>query len=294
VTIGRVFHYTPLVNELPKAEEFFCTFFSPHCFYRGYAPGFHRTAAIYVIGDFVIEPLQPMPPGAGQEPTSWYRYLQRYGERVLNLSLYADDLAGLAKRLNENGIRTTDSGNPATVFMHPKDFPGMLEFFDPVVAGGGMADPRRGATWSPAYWRDVLPLGLLHPSHVTVVTGDHRAAAKRYVDAMGSVVLPEQPSRVPKARSTFVTVGPEAVIELAEPEDGECPLAPDLELVGDSICGVTFRVRDLAGASAHVARHGGELVDVSPGTAAFDRTLTFGAAYAFTDRPLEGDPRTWA
>ena len=97
MTIGRVFHYTPLVDDLPKAEVFFQTFFSPHCFYRGYAPGFHRTAAIYVIGEFVVEPLQPMPPGEGQEPSSWYRYLQRYGERVLNLSFYADDLRGLEK-----------------------------------------------------------------------------------------------------------------------------------------------------------------------------------------------------
>ena len=293
MSVGRVFHYTPLVNDLPKAEEFFCKFFAPHCFYRGYAPGFHRTAAIYVIGEFVVEPLQPMPPGDGQEPSSWYRYLQRYGERVLNLSFYADDLPGLEKRLNENGIRTTDSGNPATVFMHPKDFPGMIEFFDPSITGG-MADPRRGATWNAAYWRDVLPLGLLHPSHVTVVTRDHRAAAKRYVDALGSSVLPEQPARTPHARATFVTVGPEAVIELAEPDDADCPLAGDLELVGDSICGVTFRVRDVAAARSWIERMGGALDGVAEGTVAFPRSATFGADYAFTDRPLEGDPRVWA
>ena len=294
MTLGKVFHYTPLVADLPQAETFFQTFFAPHCFYRGYAPGFHRTAAIYVIGDFVVEPLQPMPPSPGhEEPSSWYRYLQRYGERVLNLSLYADDLPGLAARLNENGIRTTDGNNPATVFMHPKDFPGMLEFFDPTITGG-MADPRRGATWSAAYWRDVHPLGLLHPSHFTVVTRDHRAAAKRYVDALGASVLPEQPARTPQAQSTFVAVGPEAVIELAEPQDADCPLTADLELVGDSICGVTFRVRDLAAARSWIERNGGELHDVADGTAAFDRSVTFGSDYAFTDRPLEGDPRRWS
>jgi len=292
VTVGRVFHYTPLVDDLPKAEVFFQTFFAPHCFYRGYAPGFHRTAAIYVIGEFVVEPLQPMPPGPGQEASSWYRYLQRYGERVLNLSFYADDLAGLAKQLNDNGIRTTDAGNPATVFMHPKDFPGMIEFFDPSVTGG-MADPRRGPNWSAAYWRETHPLGVMHPSHVTVVTRDHRGAAKRYVDALGGQVLPEQPARTPHARSTFVTVGPEAVIELAEPEDSDCPLAADLDLVGDSICGVTFRVADLGNARDFVQRMGGELHDVAEGTAAFDRSVTFGSDYAFTDRPLEGDPRRW-
>jgi Glyoxalase/Bleomycin resistance protein/Dioxygenase superfamily len=292
VTIGRVFHYTPLVDDLPAAEAFFCTYFAPHCFYRGYSPHWHRQAAIYVIGEFVVEPLQPLPPGPEQHPSSWYRYMERNGPRVHNLSFYADDLPGLAKHLDDNGIRTTDGGNPTTLFMHPKDFPGMLEFFDPSITGG-MPDPRRGATWSAAYWRDVLPLGLLFPSHVTVVVGDHRAAAKRYIDALGSTVLPDQPARTPRAHSTFVTVGPEAVVELAEPDDADCPLAGDLDRVGDSICGVTFRVRDLAAARAWIERNGGAVHDVGAGAFAFDRSVTFGSDYAFTDRPLDGDPRTW-
>ena len=33
VEIGRVFHYTPLVEDLPAAEAFYNTFFGPHCFY---------------------------------------------------------------------------------------------------------------------------------------------------------------------------------------------------------------------------------------------------------------------
>ena len=292
MTIGRVFHFTPLVDDLPRAEAFFSTFFAPHCFYRGYAAHWHRMAAIYAIGDFVVEPLQPLPPGPGQQPSSWFRYMERYGPRVHNISFYADDLPGLASRLAEHGIRTTDGGNPTTLFMHPKDFPGMVEFFDPSISGG-MPDPRRAPGWSAAYWRDMLPLGLRNPSHVTVVVHDHRAAAKRYVDALGAVALPEQPARTPHARAAFVLVGPETVVELAEPEDGACPLAPDLELVGDSICGVTFRVRDLGAAREFVGRHGGELRDVAEGTAAFDRSVGLGTDYAFTDRPLEGDPRTW-
>ncbi len=292
MTIGRVFHYTPLVDDLPEAEAFFNTFFGPHCFYRGYAPHWHRMAAIFTIGEFVVEPLQPLAPTTDREPSSWYRYMQRFGPRVHNLSLYADDLPGLVARLAEHGIRTTDGGNPTTVFMHPKDFPGMLEFFDPSITGG-MPDPRRGPGWSAAYWREMHPLGLLHPSHITVVTQDHRAAAKRYVDALGATSLPEQPARTRGARASFVLVGPEAVIELAEPDDADCPLAADLELVGDSICGVTFRVADVDQARSFIERNGGAVSDVADRTVAFDRSATFGSDYAFTDRPLEGDPRTW-
>jgi hypothetical protein len=292
VDIGRVFHYTPLVEDLPAAEAFFETFFAPHCFYRGYSPHWHRQAAIYVMGEFVIEPLQPLPPEGDAPASSWYRFMERYGERVLNVSFYATDLPGLAARLAENGIGSTDAGNPSTLFIRPKEFPGSVEFFDPTLTGG-MPDPRRAPSWSSAYWRDFHPLGLHHASHITCVVADHRAAAKRYVDALGSVVLPDQPARTPHARSTFVTVGSETVIELAQPEDADCPLAADLERVGDSICGVTFRVADLAAARAFIERSGGEVTGSADGTLAFDRSVTFGSDYAFTDRPLEGDPRVW-
>jgi len=292
VPIGRVFHYTPLVEDVSEAVAFFDRYFAPHCFYRGYSPHWHRMAAILVIGEFVIEPLQPLAPEGDAAASSWYRFMRRYGTRVLNVSFYADDLPGLAARLAENGIGSTDAGNPSTLFALPKQFPGSVEFFDPGVSGG-MADPRRAAGWSAAYWRDAHPLGLLHPSHVTCVVRDHRGAAKRYVDALGATVLPDQAARTPHARSAFVTVGTETVIELAEPEDSDCPLAADLDLVGDSICGVTFRVKDLAAARAFVERNGGELRDAGDATAAFDRAVTFGSDYAFTDRPLVGDPRVW-
>ena len=292
MTIGRVFHYTPVVEDLSEAEAFFHTYFAPHCFYRGYSPHWHRAAAILVVSEFVIEPLQPLAPVDDKPASSWYRFLQRHGPRVLNLSFYATDLGELAARLAENGIGSTDAGNPATLFMHPKDFPGTIEFFDPGVQVG-MADPRRAPSWNAAYWRDFHPLGIRHPSHVTVVVRDHRAAAKRYVDALGSEVLPDQPARTAGARSTFVTVGPEAVIELAEPQDGDCPLAADLDRVGESICGVTFRVGDVAAARASIERNGGEVVPTVDGTVAFPRAVTFGSDYAFTDRPLDGDPRVW-
>ncbi len=292
MTIGRVFHYTPLVEDLSEAEVFFDTYFAPHYFYRGYSPHWHRDAAIFVISQFVIEPLQPLAPVDDKPASSWYRFLQRYGPRVLNLSFYASDLGGLAARLAENGIGSTDGGNPATLFVHPKDFPGTIEFFDPGVQVG-MADPRRAPGWSASYWRDFHPLGIQHPSHVTVVVRDHRAAAKRYVDALGSDVLPEQAARTAHARSSFVTVGPEAVIELAEPEDADCPLAADLERVGESICGMTFRVSDVEVARAAIERFGGEVFPTIDGTLAFDRAVTFGSDYTFTDRPLDGDPRAW-
>jgi len=290
--IGKVFHYTPLVGDLARAEVFFTSVFAPHCFYRGYSPFWNRSAAMYAISEFIIEPMQPHPPEASAPASSWYRFMERHGPRVLNIGFYATDLPSLAEDFATGGIRTTDGGNAATLFTHPKDFPGMLEFFDP--GSGGLPDPRRGSTWSAEYWRTVHPLGLDHPSHITVVVADRARAAALYRSVLGSVELPEQPSRVAGAQSTFVTVGPEVVIELAEPVDADCPLAADLHRVGESICGVTFAVLDLTRALTHLTTNHAPVATCSDGTIRLDRAGTFGADYAFTDRPLVGDPRIWA
>jgi hypothetical protein len=289
--IGKVFHYTPLVDDLDAAERFFTTFFAPHCFYRGYSPHWNRSAAMYAISEFIVEPMQPHPPVPPAPASSWYRFMERNGPRVLNIGFYATDLPSLAEAFDRHGIRTTAAGNAATLFTHPKDFPGVLEFFDSGAAG--LPDPRRGATWNSDYWRTVHPLGLEHPSHITVVVRDRARAAALYTGALGSVELPEQPSRIEGARSTFVTVGPEVVIELAEPVDPDCPLAADLDEVGESICGMTFAVGDLTRALDHLTKNNAPVVTCADGTIQLDRAETFGSDYAFTDRPLIGDPRTW-
>jgi Glyoxalase/Bleomycin resistance protein/Dioxygenase superfamily len=289
--IGKVFHYTPLVDDLPSAEVLFNSLFAPHCFYRGYSAFWNRSAAIYAISEFIIEPMQPHPPEPPAPASSWYRFMERFGPRVLNIGFYATDLPLLAEAFARQGVRTTDAGNDQTLFTHPKDFPGMLEFFNPGT--GGLPDPRRGPGWSSEYWRSLHPLGLDHPSHITVVVRDLSRAVALYRDALGSIELPEQPSRTSGARSAFVTVGPEVVIELAEPVDVDCPLAADLERVGESICGCTFAVRDLTRALTHLNNNNAPVAACDDGTVRLERAKTFGSDYAFTDRPLIGDPRTW-
>src|SRR4029077_9609562 len=67
--IGKLFHLTPLVDDLGKAEYFFNTVFSPLCMMRNYSEHWHRHAAIYVIGETSIEPMQCLAPEPGQEAT---------------------------------------------------------------------------------------------------------------------------------------------------------------------------------------------------------------------------------
>src|SRR5579863_3635197 len=122
----------------------------------------------------------------------------------------------------------------------------MLEFFEP--GEHQPVDPRFAAHW-PAFrnefWTEGHPLGLRRLSHVTVVVADHRATAGFYVDVLDSLKLPEQPSSVIGAEATFVLVGEDTVVELAQPVTNECPIRSDLETVGDCVTGATFTVKDI-------------------------------------------------
>ena len=192
--IGKLFHLTPLVDSLADAEFFFDSVFSPLCMMRNYSPHWHRHAAIYVIAETSIEPMEVLPPPAGKEPTSWFRYTERFGMRVHNLAFYVEDIDDLERRLVDAGVRTTDAGSGNTLFCHPKDTPGMLEFFPyPHEIWDGL-DPRMRPEWAPfrdAFWATHHPLGLKRMSHITIVVNDlagrSRSRERRRVRHRGDV-----------------------------------------------------------------------------------------------------------
>ena len=97
--IGKLFHLTPLVDDLADAEFFFDSVFSPLCIMRNYSPHWHRDAAIYVIAETSIEPMQRYRPRDGEAGTSWFRYLDRFGPHVHNIAFYVDDAPALDRRL---------------------------------------------------------------------------------------------------------------------------------------------------------------------------------------------------
>jgi catechol 2,3-dioxygenase-like lactoylglutathione lyase family enzyme len=291
--IGKLFHLTPLVDSLPDAEYFFNTVFSPLCMMRNYSSHWHRHAAIYIIGETSIEPMHCLPPEPGDEATSWYRYAERFGPRVHNMAFYVDDLEDLAQRLEAAGVRITDAGSGTTVFCHPKDTPGMLEFHP---ATGGMweqVDPRFRPEWDAfrsSYWPQ-HPLGAVRMSHITVVTGDLDAAEALYVGVLDAQPLPEQPSTVAGATSRHYLVGEDTVVEMMDPGDTDTVAARDLARVGPSVTGVTFTVRDLAAAAEWMGHFETPIAEVTEAEVRLDVDQTWGCEYRFTERVLTGDPR---
>jgi catechol 2,3-dioxygenase-like lactoylglutathione lyase family enzyme len=291
--IGKLFHLTPLVDSLPDAEYFFNTVFSPLCMMRNYSSHWHRHAAIYIIGETSIEPMHCLPPEPGAEATSWYRYADRFGPRVHNMAFYVDDLDDLAERLQAAGVRITDAGSGTTVFCHPKDTPGMLEFHP---ATGGMweqVDPRFRPEWRAfrdAYWPQ-HPIGVLRMSHVTVVTGDLDAAERLYVDVLDAQPLPEQAATIPGCTARHYLVGEDTVVEMMDPRGTDTVAARDLERVGPSVTGVTFTVRDLAASAEWIGHFDLPVAEVTEGEIRLDVERTWGCEYRFTERVLTGDPR---
>ena len=291
--IGKLFHLTPFVDDLGAAEFFFNSVFSPFCMLRNYSSHWHRNAAMYVIGETSIEIMQPLPPPDGQRGTSWFRYMDRFGPRVHNIAFFVDDRQALAERLEAAGVRITDGGSESTVFAHPKDTPGMLEFQE---TGGVFPsiDPRFSDHW-PAfrddYWPKRHPLGVERMSHITVVVHDVEQARTFYTDVLDAVSLDDQASTVPDADARYVLVGEDTVIELARPRDAGSPAGRDLATVGQHPVAVTFTVRDLEQAAGHLERAQAPVIAVGDHDVVLDRTRTWNTEYRFTDRSLAGDPR---
>jgi catechol 2,3-dioxygenase-like lactoylglutathione lyase family enzyme len=292
--IKKLYHLTLLVEDLAEAEAFYAQVFSPLCFMRGYAPfPLHRDAALLAIADTVIEPMQPLPPESGQKATSIYRFLDRFGPRVHSLALLVSGADELAARFEAAGVHWTNGGMDNHVFPHPKDFPGLLELadFGDRLERFSLPDPRLRSQYDQAYWRDAHPLGIAFTSHYTLVVRDHDDAANRYIGLLDAKRLPDQPSSTSGARSAYVALSDGTVIELAEPIDSSCPFADDLTNVGETWCGLTFRVVNTRSVAAYLDRQGVPIHSNDGTTIVLDRAHTFQVHHAFTSEALIGDVR---
>ena len=97
------------------------------------------------------------------------------------------------------GVRITDAGSGTTVFCHPKDTPGMLEFHPATrrpVGAGRPPLPARVELVPPTRTGRSTRSAALRMSHITVVTGDLDAAEQLYVDVLDAQPLPEQAATV--------------------------------------------------------------------------------------------------
>jgi catechol 2,3-dioxygenase-like lactoylglutathione lyase family enzyme len=301
--IGKNFHIIHMTNDLRELDLWYYDVFSVRRFMpEGYMAAEKRDASLVLLGELCIEPLAPAFRVPGWEDLPLGRFYQQHGKRLHSIAWYVDEgMAELYDALRTAGIecrgtagaRLTGPYVEGPVFTHPRDTLTQLEFIPAPNAPGGPAllrDPRYDAGWRPSWWADYHPLQIQKVSHVTVSTFSLAKALEVYLDVLGGRLLYETVDEALNARSAFVLVGEDLVIELAEPV-GDGPLRDDMERSHDGIYAVTFKVRDLDDARHHLERKGVKATWSSDDAFATDPGTSHGVALGFTTWELPDDPR---
>ena len=293
--VGKEFHLLHVVSDLDVVDGWYDEVFAVRRFVRNTMKVAMRKASLVLIGDFVMEPAQPMRKAPGWEKSALGKFYSRYGQHFHSIAWYVDDLAETCARLTESKIRLFDMvGNAVTkpsprdgaVWTHPQDTHAAFEF---AAVPKFFIDPRFQPGWSTAFARDEHPLGIERASHLTMLFRNLDDAREVYAKALGGTPIHEEETPGRK-RSVFYAVGADTVIEAVQPLSPTSPEGIDLERAGEGIYAVTFRTKDLARATTHlrsrnlrVAEDGDSMV--------IDREDAFGMVIGFTERTIPHDPR---
>lgn len=299
--IREFFHLIHVVDDEDEVDAWYDELFSPQRFApKSWSDGEKRWASLSMIGDFMIEVIEPSSSPEDQAmPLS--RFRTRFSQHLHSLAWYVDaaDLRPLFDELRATGIRIAKPGggmfpdgdiDPGpTIFTHPKDTFGQLEFVA-VDDHWLRSDPRFGANWEPSYWRTEHPLGIERVAYFTTVVRDIEPVRRLYEGPLGGRLLHTEASD--GGESAFVWVGSDSVVELAMPTVDDSRLAIDLADNGELPHACTFKVTDLDAAEHHVEKVGVGVTDRSDDGFTLEPADCFGAVYAFTSRDVPGDPRS--
>jgi len=291
--ISKEFHLLHVVSDLDAADEWYDRIFSVRRFVRNYMKAAMRKASLVLIGDFVMEPAQPVQK-PGWEKSALGKFYTRYGQHFHSIAWYVDDLQQTSIELSSHKIRMFDMvGNPVTeavrgdaVWTHPQDTHAAFEF---AIAPKFFIDPRLQPAWSTEFARDQHPLGIERASHITVLFRNLDDARGVYGEALGGKLIHQESSE--RKQSLFFAVGEDTVIEAVRPLAASSPEGQDLERAGEGIFSVTFKTKDLNRAADHLRAHKQRIEFDGKDTLVINRDDAFGMVIGFTERLIPNDPR---
>ncbi len=291
--IGKEFHLLHVVQDLDAADEWYDRVFAVRRFVRNYMKAAMRKASLVLLGDFVMEPAQPVQQ-PGWEKSALCKFYSRFGQHFHSLAWYVDDLRETCRVLSQHDIRlfdmvgrpVTDPGGADAVWTHPQDTHAAFEF---AVAPKYFIDPRLQPGWSIEFPRDRHPLGIERASHITMLFKDLSSARHVYQEALGARLI-HQEEWPERKRSVFYMVGEDTIIEASQPLGSSGPEALDLDRFGEGIYSVTFKTRNLSRAADHLRSHQLRF-EASDGSLVINRDDAFGMVLAFTDQTIPNDPR---
>jgi catechol 2,3-dioxygenase-like lactoylglutathione lyase family enzyme len=291
--IGKEFHLLHVVSDLDAADEWYDRVFSVRRFVRNYMKAAMRKASLVLLGDFVMEPAQPVQQ-PGWEKSALGKFYSRYGQHFHSLAWYVDDLRETCRVLSDHNLRlfdmvgkpVTDPGRGDAVWTHPQDTHAAFEF---AVAPKYFIDPRLQPGWSMEFPRDHHPLGIECASHITMLFRDLKDAQRVYQHALGAKLVHEQ-ELDGHSRSAFYAVGEDTIIEAVQPLSNSSPEGRELEQSGEGIFAVTFKTRNLSRAADHLHTNNVRF-ELRDNTLAIDRSDAFGMVLRFTEQAVSNDPR---
>jgi catechol 2,3-dioxygenase-like lactoylglutathione lyase family enzyme len=288
--VGKEFHLLHVVSDLDVVDGWYDEIFAVRRFVRNTMKAAMRKASLVLIGDFVLEPAQPLRHMQGWERSALGRFYSKYGQHFHSIAWYVDDLTEMCLRLTEQKIRLFDmvgnavikpSRRDGAVWTHPQDTHAAFEF---AAVPKFFIDPRLQPGWTTDYWRDRHPLGIEGASHMTVLFRNLEDSRLVYEKALGAEVIHH--GQIPgRKRSLYFAVGEDTVVEAAQPLSSTTPEGKDLARAGEGIFSVTFKTRNLERAADYLRSKAQEFTEDGD-SLVLNSDQAFGMTIGFTESNL--------
>jgi hypothetical protein len=302
--VTRLFHPTAMVADLLEVEDLYRRLFAVRSLTIPYSQAGRAYRTLTVLADTCIENISPE-----QTHLSQFRmYLDIVGNHWYFPCFYVEDMQAAVYELHQrHRIRMTASGTGEPViglppggtsrsllYTHPADTGIMWEFWEgdeEWFRTNPLADPRMRPGWKYQAPAADDPVAVEKLSHHTVVVTDPALALKFLVTVCKGRIFATADNDALGTRSTWVSVSDEpTVFEIAVPlRDGPC--RKDLEKVGNTVHAVTFKVRDLARAVAHLKKSDVVFEVETPELAVTDPKTSCGLRFGFIEAFHPQDPR---
>jgi len=301
-TIGRNFHIIHMTDDLDELDAWYDDVFSvTRWMSKGFSEHLKRDASLVGIGDLCVEPMAPSFRVEGWDEVPIGRFFKRFGSQWHSIAWYVDTHQGLTElyhRFQDARVRLLgllgDSLNEKglverPIFTHPSGTVTQLEF---MVPGARLADPRRHVSYRSTWWHDTHPLHVRKQSHVTLATNDLAAAKKIYVDVIGGILLHETESEFMHTRSSYVAVGQDVMVELAQPLESGTQIADFMEAhPHGGLFAVTLQVEDLDAAVRYLGTKDVRPLHQDRQSMISDPETSYGARWGFTTTEIPNDTR---
>jgi catechol 2,3-dioxygenase-like lactoylglutathione lyase family enzyme len=288
--IGKEFHLLHVVSDLDVVDGWYDEIFAVRRFVRNTMKAAMRKASLVLIGDFVLEPAQPLRHMQGWERSALGRFYSKYGQHFHSIAWYVDDLTEMCLRLTEQKIRLFDmvgnaiikpSRRDGAVWTHPQDTHAAFEF---AAVPKFFIDPRLQPGWTTDYWRGRHPLGIEGASHMTVLFRNLEDSRLVYEKALGAEVIHH--GQIPgRKRSLYFAVGEDTVVEAAQPLSSTTPEGKDLARAGEGIFSVTFKTRNLGRVADYLRSKAQEFTEDGD-SLVLNSDQAFGMTIGFTESNL--------